>query len=187
MVEAIAEAPPVLKLDLGCGPNKAEGFTGVDVLPFGGKVDVVADLKGPWPWADGSVDEVHCSHFLEHLEGIERVHFFNELWRVLKPGGTARIITPHWASCRAYGDVTHKWPPVSEFFYHYLSRDWRRTQAPHDDAQHVPGMYSCNFTHTIAYTVNGALHTKNQEFVMDALAWKKEAAQDTIAVVTKQP
>ena len=175
----------MVKLDLGCGKNKAEGFLGVDVLTFPG-VDVVADLREKWPWADGEVDEAHCSHFLEHLTGMERVHFFNEMFRVLKPTGTARIITPHWASCRAYGDVTHLWPPVSEFFYCYLDREWRKTQAPHDDAEQKPGMFSCNFSNTIAYQVNPALNGRNAEYVMDKLSWAKEAALDLIVVITKK-
>ena len=56
------------KLDLGCGKNKQAGFVGVDERAFEG-VDVAHDLRRPWPWSDSSVDEVHCSHFLEHLTG----------------------------------------------------------------------------------------------------------------------
>ena len=72
-------AQPV-RLDLGCGPNKREGFIGVDVLKFGGKVDVIFDLGSgkKFPWKDDSVDEVHASHFVEHLTWPQRVHFFNE-------------------------------------------------------------------------------------------------------------
>ena len=62
--------------------NKKEGFVGCDVLAFEG-VDYVCDLsKDKFPFEDSSVDEFHCSHFLEHLTGPERIHFFNELWRV---------------------------------------------------------------------------------------------------------
>jgi predicted SAM-dependent methyltransferase len=83
------EENKLLKLDLGCGKNKINAeFTGVDCIDFPG-VDVVANLaekkKGKfilWPWADNSVDEVHCSHFVEHLEPDERIHFANELYRV---------------------------------------------------------------------------------------------------------
>jgi predicted SAM-dependent methyltransferase len=96
-------AAPALKLDLGCGKNKKPGFLGVDCRKFEG-VDVVADLsKGTWPWKDGSVDEVHCSHFIEHLTAAERIHFVNELHRVLKPGAPAHVIVPHWNSHRAFG------------------------------------------------------------------------------------
>ena len=75
-----------LKLDIGCGKNKAPGFHGVDSLDFEG-VDTVLDVRQtPWPWEDNSVDEVHSSHFVEHLTNPERVKFWNELYRVMKKG-----------------------------------------------------------------------------------------------------
>ena len=80
-----------LKLDLGCGRHKREGFLGVDSSPDCG-ADVVHDLNViPWPFEDASVDEVNCSHFLEHLDGAERIVFMNELYRVMKPGGLLSI------------------------------------------------------------------------------------------------
>lgn len=160
-----------LRLDLGCGKNKREGFTGVDVRQFPG-VDVVADLAKPWPWPDGSVEEVHCSHMLEHVPRLQRPPFFNELHRVLRPGGKATFITPHWASCRAYGDVTHEWPPVSEFFWLYLDRAWREVNAPHND------MYTCDFATTYGYSPAAWLTGRNTEYVQEALTKFKEAAQD---------
>lgn len=98
----------ILKLDLGCGPNKREGFKGADIRKFPG-VDYVVDLtKTPWLWKKESVSEAHASHFVEHLTAEQRIAFCNELWRILVPGGTCQIIVPHWASCRAYGDLTHR-------------------------------------------------------------------------------
>src|SRR5262245_36420082 len=80
----IEKAEELLKLDFGCGPNKKEGFIGVDTIKFD-KVDLVLDIgKAKWPWKDNSVDEAHASHFLEHLTAEERIHFVNELYRVLK-------------------------------------------------------------------------------------------------------
>lgn len=170
---------PLLKLDLGCGKNKREGFTGVDIRKFDG-VDLVADLTKPWPWKDGSVEEVNCSHFLEHLTAPERVHFANELFRVLKQGGKAQIVTPHWCSCRAYGDMTHQWPPVSEFWFYYLSKPWREVNAPHNDG------YVCDFDATWGYGMAQPLATMNQERQQFALANYKEAAQDLVATLTKK-
>ena len=124
-MNAIAEDVKLMpKLDLGCGVNKKPGFIGVDCLKLDG-VDEIVDLKKPWPWKDNSVAEAHCSHFVEHLTGRERIFFCNELYRVLVPGGTAQLITPHWSSARAYGDMTHQWPPVSEFWFYYLDKPWR--------------------------------------------------------------
>lgn len=177
---AIVPSVPTLKLDFGCGPNPRDGFEGVDIRPFDGKVKYVLDIRQPWPWADGSVAEANASHFIEHLEAEERVHFCNELYRVLVPGGKCQIIVPHWASCRAYGDLTHKWPPVSEFWFYYLSAEWRKTNAPHND------FYTCDFEVTWGYSVHPNFQNRNQEAQQFALGHYKEAAQDIIATLTRK-
>jgi len=168
-----------LKLDLGCGKNKREGFIGVDSRAFEG-VDVVADLTKRWPWDDGSVAEVNASHVVEHLDGPERIHFVNELYRVLQPGGKATIITPHWCSQRAYGDMTHKWPPVSEFWYYYLAKDWRAVNAPHNDG------YTCDFAATWGYSLRPDVAIRAQEFQFFSMSNHKEACMDTIATLVKR-
>jgi SAM-dependent methyltransferase len=120
---------------------KGVGFAGVEQMPFARKQpdgSWVYGSPGAEPLPDNSVDQVFSSHFLEHLTGGERVCFFNELWRVMKPGAQAQIITPNWAHSCAYGDPTHQWPPVSDFYVLYLGRAWREVNAPHTD-------YICNF------------------------------------------
>jgi SAM-dependent methyltransferase len=181
---ALKAAEPI-RIDIGCGKNKRPGFVGVDQFAMDG-VDVVMDLRTAWPWADGSVEEAHCSHFVEHLTGAERVTFFNELHRVLKPGAKATIVTPHWASGRAYGDFTHQWPPVSEMFFFYLSAAWRETQAPHTDAKWNAAGYRCDFDAVWGYGMNPAIMTRNEEYRNFALANYKEAALDTHATLTKK-
>lgn len=172
------------KLDIGCGKNKREGFIGVDQYAMEG-VDIVMDVRQKWTFDDASVEEVHCSHFLEHLTGPERVRFYNELFRVLKPGAKATIITPHWASNRAYGDPTHQWPPVAEMGFYYLKQSWRDTQAPHTDIKWNPDGYSCDFDATWGYSFAPDLGMRNQEYVQFALQNYKEAAQDMIATLIK--
>lgn len=139
---ATVALPAELKLDLGCGPNKVPGYYGVDSIAFPG-IDLCHDLRQPWPFPDNSVEDVHSSHFVEHLTGAERIPFFNELYRVLKPGKQARIITPHWSHERAYGDPTHAWPPVCGWTYFYLQKAWRDGNAPHVG-------YTCNFEWVLA-------------------------------------
>lgn len=190
------------RLDLGCGPNKrGPEWIGVDCRPFDGKVDVVLDLSEKhsydvpdgnggilhrvgdwkaWPWEDNSVDEACSSHFVEHLTANERIHFVNELYRVLKPKGQCQIIVPHWASCRAYGDLTHQWPPVSEFWFYYLSKEWRAANAPHNDG------YTCDFDATWGYSFHPMLMVRNQEFQQFAMQFYKEACQDIICTLTKK-
>lgn len=185
-----------LKLDLGCGKNKAgPDWTGVDSRKLEG-VDRVLNLcethlpSGEpsifgrfkrWPWGDNSVDEIRASHFVEHLKPDERIHFVNELFRILKPGATAQIIVPHWSSCRAYGDLTHKWPPVSEFWFNYLNKAWRESQAPHNDG------YTCDFElpPVLALSVNPAFSDRNQEYQQWAANHLREGATDLMATIRK--
>jgi SAM-dependent methyltransferase len=186
IVETKAEP---LKLDLGCGKNKKAGFKGVDALSLDG-VDCVHDLRViPWPWADDSVDEVHCSHFVEHLTNLdgrfERVHFFNELHRVLKKGAKALLIFPHWCSARFYGDPTHK-EPFSEFGFYYLSKDWRAGNAPHADRAHSVDGYDCDFDATWGYSMHASLSVRNAEYQQHAMQFWKEACQDIHATLTKK-
>ncbi len=196
-----------LKIDLGCGTAKRPGFVGIDRRRFEG-VDGVADLtRSPWLFdrptlggidllpvgecefvlPDASVHEAYSSHFLEHLEHNqrqpERVRFMNELWRVLVPGGKATIITPHWASNRAYGDFTHADKPVSEMFYFYLNKEWRKANAPDNDAEFNPDGYTCNFDTQYGQSQNPDLSEFAAEDRSFALRWYKEAALDLHAML----
>lgn len=181
----VLRAPGPKKLDLGCGRNKKEGFFGIDSFKFD-NVDLVLDLgNSRWPFDDDSVEEVHCSHFLEHLTQQERIHFANELYRVMAPGAKAQVITPHWASSRAYGDPTHRWPPVSEMFNYYLKREWREANAPHTDIRWNPDGFSCDFDVTWAYSLHPLLMPRNQELQQMMLNFAKEAAQDMAATWAK--
>ena len=193
----IEEAKPI-RLDLGCGVNKRKDgeWIGVDILDLPG-VDVMLNIGTVrWPWTDNTVEEAHCSHFIEHLTNLndrwERVHFFNELFRVLRPGGKATLIFPHWASTRYYGDPTHK-EPFSEMGFYYLSREWRlgnaekglAPNAPHSDIQHNPNGYACDFVATWGYNLHQSLQSRNTEFQQFALQWYREAAQDILATLVK--
>jgi hypothetical protein len=181
---SVVSIPLVTKLDLGCGPNKKAGFTGVDQMAFPG-VDVVTNLNHTWPWESDSIEEVHSSHCIEHFNAMDRVHFLNELYRVMKKGAKATLIAPHWSSCRAYGDPTHQWPPVSEFAFFYWKKDWRMANAPHSDAQHLPGGFNCNFDVTWGYSLNPEVAQRNQEYQQYAMTYLKEACLDVIATLTK--
>jgi hypothetical protein len=189
------EAKPI-RLDLGCGRNKRKDgdWIGVDSIDFG--QEITHDLTTPWPWESDSVDEAHCSHFVEHLTGAQRVHFANELFRVMKVGAKCQLIVPYYASERAYGDVTHQWPPVVGFWFSYLSREWRLGDpdkgipgnAPHDDITHNPRGYSCDFkpgTITWGYSMHPAIVSRPPDYQQYALQWYREAAQDMIATLTK--
>jgi hypothetical protein len=191
----IAETEPQpLYLDLGCGKNPrvdkdAAGkiikeFEGVDRINFGQKH--VIDLRQKWPWADESVDEVWSSHFFEHLEQAERVHFINELYRILKWGAKASIVVPSGSNACAYGDPTHKWPPMFDWAANYWWKQWRDANAPHADAANDPVFgYSCDFDFVIGWSPDGNIAAFNQERQLYMVRHDWNAARDLWFNLTK--
>lgn len=175
-----------MKIDLGCGPNKREGYLGVDQYSFEG-VDFVVNLgHDPLPFDDDSVEAVHASHFIEHLDAEERCFLLNDLYRVMKKGAQLTMIVPHWDSSRAYGDPTHKWPPIGEFWFYYLNKEWRSSNAPHTDKSNWPVGYDCDFDATWGYSVHPSFMSRNQEFQTFAMNHYREGAQDLHATLTRK-
>jgi hypothetical protein len=96
-----------VKLHLGCGAKKLEGFINVDKA---GKPDQRVDLeKFPWPWMTSVADEVVMIHVLEHLGGDPGTFrgIIRELYRVCAPGAKVKIVVPHWRHDNFAGDPTH--------------------------------------------------------------------------------
>lgn len=89
-------------LDLGGRIGCPEGYESVDLLD----ADYIQDLNKPWCFADDSVGVLRAYHVLEHLD--DPIHFFNEAYRVLAPGGFLLIEVPSVNGAGAFGDPTHK-------------------------------------------------------------------------------
>lgn len=59
----------VRALDLGSGPNPKDGYHGIDLGPGSDRVLSYHLAHGkPWPFADDSIERLHSSHFIEHIE-----------------------------------------------------------------------------------------------------------------------
>lgn len=101
LIAAYEDADGALKLDLGCGYVKPDGFVGLDnLIGEGAQIpdeerapDVFLDLDyAALPFAADSCSEVRASHFLEHAQ---LDHIFDEVFRVLRPGGTFHFAVPY--------------------------------------------------------------------------------------------
>ena len=92
-------------LHVGCGNSKLNGAVGLDRLKLAA-VDVVHDLdRTPWPFTEGSFDVIYAHSVVEHVGDI--VAFFDESWRILKPGGRMVIAVPYFRCVDAFTDPTH--------------------------------------------------------------------------------
>jgi len=95
-----------MRLNLGCSDRPMDGFIGVDIAP-GPCVDQIVDLAGLWPWETSSVLEVRGHDVIEHI--ADRIHFMNEMHRVMAPGAQALIEVPNATKGSGFAqDPTHK-------------------------------------------------------------------------------
>ena len=114
-----------VKLNLGCGPNRKDGWVNVDL--FDPKADLQLDLREPWPFPANSVSYIYSEHVFEHFEvHVEVPHVLGEALRVLEPGGIFDVAVPDTEPpLKAYGD------PAATYWSTASAKQWHpgcRTQ-----------------------------------------------------------
>jgi len=175
-----------VKVNLACGDYKKDGFIGVDIVKTP-TVDIIHDLNQyPWPFEDNSVDEVYCAHYIEHIphdvhngnkqDGL--IQFMNELYRILKKGGTTRIIAPYYKSERAFGDPTHT-RYIGDMTFLYWNKDWIKN----NNLSHYG--IECDFDMKLSYHVDNELTLKSVEVRAEAFKKEWNAVNDIIVDLTK--
>lgn len=94
-------------LDIGAGKSRRKGFVTMDKRPLDG-IDIVHDLEEfPYPLPDDSCLTIVGSHIVEHIKPWLMIDFMDELWRILKIGGSLAISMPYGVSRGFQQDPTH--------------------------------------------------------------------------------
>jgi SAM-dependent methyltransferase len=114
ILDVVARERPADLLDLGCDDGsfteqltKAAGgvshAAGVEIVEEArreahrrGIEAVPGDLNAELPFESGSFDLVHANQVIEHVVMLDT--FVEEIWRVLRPGGSAVVCTENLAS-----------------------------------------------------------------------------------------
>ena len=125
--EAVAELHPKSLLDVGCGDGslltryldyKPERYCGIEAAaPLRAKAEkrgievASCDLNGVWPYEDQSFDVVHSAQVIEHLHNTRL--FIQEMFRVLKPGGTALVTSENLTSFLNLGAMSLGYTPFT--------------------------------------------------------------------------
>ncbi len=194
----MAKAKDPIKLDIACGQRKQEGFVGMDIAKCEG-VDIVHNLNNyPWPVGDNSVSEAHCSHYVEHIplaywnpgntyspemknaKSVDALcKYFEEVHRILVPGGKLTIIAPYYNNQRCWQDPTHRRAICDSTFY-YVSKDWRKANG----LDHY-GM-SCDFDAVWGYGMDPCLEGRNEEYRAFAVRHYTNVISDIHAHLTKK-
>lgn len=185
------KTPTPFLIDLACGNNKREGYWGVDEAKTDA-ADQQVDLEVfPWPWEDGSVDGLHCSHYVEHApmyrpdgqDGL--IAFMNECHRILrKPvgtegedgyieGGRMTIIHPDCKSTRAFQDPTHR-RFIPQQTWYYFNREWMKANA----LDHYPITADFDVIVIQGLGMNPTFQARNAEMTQFALTHHWEAVAD---------
>lgn len=101
----------MIKLNLGSGYKRYDGFTNLDDDPLVNP-DVLINLDDPLihlPFENDSVEEVKLFHILEHI-GEAFIPLMKELYRVSCHNALLDIQVPFHLHDVFYGDITHKRP-----------------------------------------------------------------------------
>ncbi len=135
-------------LHLGCGRKKHQDFGGeVVTLDADARLepDVVCTLGVErMPFADDEFDQAVAVHVLEHIgrqgETAGWFLFWEELYRVLKPGGTLTFESPLYTSVWAWADPSHA-RALSPQAFVFMSQDSYRFK----DSAISPFRIACDF------------------------------------------
>ncbi len=104
-------------LDVGCGLNKLPNSIGIDRNPAS-RADVLVDIDCfPYPFIDNSFHRVYAAHVIEHVADVMRT--MEEFYRLVKPGGTVFLATPHYTDFSSFCDPTHRWHLNSYSFRYF--------------------------------------------------------------------
>ena len=95
--EGEPESPALLKLHLGCGAHRLDGWHNVDLV-IAPAVDVRIDCSGELPFRTGAIAFIHTEDLIEHLDLPGGRKLLGECFRILRPGGVLRLLTPDLAA-----------------------------------------------------------------------------------------
>jgi hypothetical protein len=89
----------MFKINYGCGETKFKDYINIDIEE---KVnpDLILDLRQrPFPYEDESIENIICSHNIEHIEFRFWDTIFSEFHRVLIKTGSLILAYPEFAIC----------------------------------------------------------------------------------------
>jgi hypothetical protein len=99
-----------LKLNMGSGFMKLDGYINADCSDIC-EPDVKVDFNQlPWPWEDDTFQHIVAKDILEHLDSdkVPLTDIIKEMYRVSENGAVWEVQVPHHRSNHMWDDPTHK-------------------------------------------------------------------------------
>jgi hypothetical protein len=110
------------------------------------------------------------------------INFFNECYRILKPGAQMTVIAPWWSSVRSWQDPTHR-HAISDASLLYYNKGWREANG----LQHYPITADFDFAPGYVYNPDPQLGmaTKNDAARAYLQVYNTNTITDLYATLTK--
>jgi predicted SAM-dependent methyltransferase len=89
-IKKLAKNGEKIKFNMGSGDIRPDGFINIDL--YDKHSDIKIDILN-LPIEDNTVDEILCSHVIEHIDYLDGKKMIMEYSRILKPGGKLIVET----------------------------------------------------------------------------------------------
>lgn len=123
-----------MKLNLGSGIKRIEGFINVDYNDKANP-DVVCDLEvPPYPFDNDSIDYIIMSHVYEHIRNA--VGMMKEIYRICADKAVIEIVSPYYTWRGAYSDPTHVRLVTKDSFVFYDATLKKMDGSPMTDGEY---------------------------------------------------
>lgn len=137
-------------LDIGSGSGMSEiRWRNLDIQDDGELISETTKLN----FKPNSIDFVYCSHFFEHIEDSIAENLLKEAHRVLKPGGTFRLVVPNQQFF------------IDEYYKKNLTYLKERIQKENLDTWHIYGT-DVNSPEQLLIGVIAGIHNKNHKLTI---------------------
>lgn len=93
-IKPLVSGADTLRLNIGCGRFKIEGFTNIDINPIYKPDQCIDCLEYLRQQKTKTVKDIYCGHVIEHLDYPYLHDFLKECHRVLTQTGTLAITVP---------------------------------------------------------------------------------------------
>ena len=94
----------MIKLHLGCGKDKREGYVNCD-LSSEVNPDKIVDISERLPFENNSISEIIINHTLEHTQ--KPIEVLKEFYRICKDKAIIKIKVPYFSSESAFSQIDH--------------------------------------------------------------------------------
>jgi predicted SAM-dependent methyltransferase len=107
IVEDLIMSESPIRLNIGCGTGKIEGFINIDI-DESLQPDKVYDIRNELPFQPSMVDQIVMYHTIEHIPKCHWQEIFLDFSRVLKANSELWISYPEYTRVFEYWKTNHR-------------------------------------------------------------------------------